>query len=107
MQIDSLGKIAPTTPGTPVLLATQQTLVHSLRIKQVEGSTGKTYFGLVGMNKATLAGDIKQFLPAGASGFTDHHVEKSPDFTYLVDLSQFCVDADNAGEGLLVRYALV
>jgi len=46
-----------------VRVAASQTLVHSVRVKQIAGGTGKAYFGLLGMNKGTLVGVIKE-IPA-------------------------------------------
>jgi len=61
-------------------------------------NSGKTYFGLIGMNKSTLAG-VSRVLSA-----TDSYEVTTEDGMDGIPLSQMAIDADNLGEGLLVSY---
>ena len=53
MQTISLGLIAVPSPGTPVPISTDHNLrVRQIMVRTVPGFTGKTYFGVLGMNKS-------------------------------------------------------
>jgi len=112
MQAYSLGKIAVSTPGTPVPLTTNTTLLASrVRVQTVIGETGRIWLGVSDMNKNTHAGVMKQFWPTGASG-ADASVpadswemnESGGDNT--IQLSSLFLDAAVAGEGAIVEYWL-
>jgi hypothetical protein len=104
LQPRSLGKIAVPTPGTPVRVTSDTSIrVHRIRLAVAIGETGRVFLGVQGMNKATGAGVVKEFWPTGAGGgVADELVIESA----AGDLrpSDYYVDANTAGEGLIVAY---
>lgn len=107
MEVKSLGKIAPSTAGTPVRITADESLrAHRLIISQIAGTTGKVVAGLSGLNRTTLASAVKQFLPPGANGGTDVFILESPGVTNQIRVSDFWVDADNNSEGVIVSYTV-
>jgi len=110
MQPFSLGKISVATPGTPVPLTTNATLMACrVRIESIIGEAGRVFLGVQGMNKATLAGVIKQFWPTGVAGPAPaipvdswQAIEEGGDNT--IQLSRLFVDANTANEGVVVEY---
>ena len=108
MEIYSLGKIAPTTPGTPVQLTTDDTIkAQAVFASQIGGTTGRVLLGRTGLNKATLAGCIKPFLPPSASGWLDSFAIEAESNSNCIQLSKYVVDADVANEGLVISYTVV
>jgi hypothetical protein len=105
LQARSFGKIAVSVPGTPVPLTTDTNLrAAKLRFAVVIGETGRVFLGVAGMNKATGAGVIKEFWPTGAGGgVADEIVLESPSGD-LLRPADYYVDANVAGEGLIVAY---
>jgi hypothetical protein len=98
----SLGRVNVPTSGTVVRLTTTQTLCCRIRAQVIAGLTGKMYLGTVGLNKATMAGVIKEFWPNSAGGVDDAwEVSANSD---ELDLSQYAIDAAVSGEGLIVSY---
>ena len=105
----SLGKITVTTPGTPVQVATsgQAARIHF----QATGNTGSVYLGISGMSKPTT-GVLKIFPPAPAAcqiAPLDASREldlwsQSQEAIDSQSLLSYWIDADVAGEGLLVSY---
>jgi hypothetical protein len=88
-----------TTPGTPVRLSTDPTVrVSKLQFQGIPGAAGKGYVGSAGLNKSSLAG------VARIMGATDFYLVEAQDGADSISLSQFAIDADLAGEGLLVSY---
>ncbi len=105
MQIKTLGRLNVPTPGTPVPLTTDTTVTASKVFFQViPGLTGKTYVGLPAMTKATFAGVARILWPNTAGGFSENFWVVSQDGTNSIALTEYAVDADVAGEGLLVTY---
>ena len=101
----TLGKIAPTTAGTPVQCTTDNTIRASeIIVSQIAGTAGKTCFGRAGLNRTTLTGVIKQFIPPNAGGFLDT-LEFEAEGNGL-RLSDYWVDSDNNNEGVLVAYVV-
>jgi len=99
MTLTSLGTIAVPTPGTPVAVSTVfSNSVARLVVQTAPNNTGRTYLGLTGMNKSTLAG-VTRILSA-----SDRYEVTTADGTDGISLAQLAIDADNAGEGLLVSY---
>jgi hypothetical protein len=105
MQTISFGLIRVPTPGTPVQITTDSTIMATLlMVRTVPGFTGKTYLGLAGMNKASIgeSGVIRvlsepsfgpqdgEVLPPGGRGQGN-----------VLRVSDFWIDADVAGEGVL------
>jgi len=104
LQPRSLGKIAVPSPGTPVRVTSDTTIrAHRIRFAVAIGETGRVFLGVAGMNKASGAGVVKEFWPTGAGGgVADELVLESA----AGDLrpSDYYVDANTAGEGLIVAY---
>lgn len=76
---------------------------HRIRFAVAIGETGRVFLGVQGMNKGTGAGVVKEFWPTGAGGgVADELVLESA----AGDLrpSDYFVDANTAGEGLIVAY---
>lgn len=105
MIIKSLGRINVPVSGTPVPLATDASITASkLFVQVVPGLTGKTYIGTTGMSKLTLAGVTRILAPNASSGFSENFFLESQDGTNAIRLKDYAIDADVAGEGLLVTY---
>ena len=102
----SFGKIPVPTPGTLVRLTTDTTLrVARLRFAVVIGETGRVFLGVAGMNKANGTGVIKEFWPTGGGGGVADQIEfEAIDNRHLLVPADYYVDANNAGEGLIVAY---
>ncbi|HXE62474.1 MAG TPA: hypothetical protein VN519_02990 [Bryobacteraceae bacterium] len=97
MIMTTLGRVDVPTPGTPVPLATDPAITASkLFVQSVPGLTGKTYLGTRTMSKTTLAG-VARVLSPGDSFFLE-----SQDGADTIRLKDYAIDADVAGEGLLV-----
>ena len=105
MNIKCKGRVSVPTPGTPVPLATDPTLtVCKLFFQVIPGLTGKTYVGTGGMTKATLGGVARILWPNASGGFSESFFLESQDGTNSICLQDYAIDADVAGEGLLVTY---
>jgi hypothetical protein len=99
MTMTNLGRINVPTPGTPVPLATDPAITASkLFVQAVPGLTGKTYLGARTMSKTTLTG-VARVLSSDDSFFLE-----SQDGADGIRLKDYALDADVAGEGLLVTY---
>jgi hypothetical protein len=105
MNANPLGRINVATPGTLVPLSANTTLRASKIFFQViPGLTGKGYIGKSGMVRATLANVIRVLWPNTAGGFSDSFFLESNQDADSLNLSEYYVDMDVAGEGLLVTY---
>ena len=105
MIIKSLGRVNVSVPGTPVPLTTNPAVTAcKLFVQVIPGLTGKTYLGSTGMTKATLAGVARILVPNSGGGFSETVFLESQDGTNSIRLKDYAVDADVAGEGLLVTY---
>jgi hypothetical protein len=105
MIINSLGRVNVAAPGTPVPLAADPTITASkLFVQVIPGLTGKTYLGSATMAKATLAGVARILWPNTGGGFSENFFLESQDGTNSIPLAEYAIDADVAGEGLLVTY---
>src|SRR6185437_16415922 len=105
MNVNNLGRVNVATPGTPVPLTTNPTLTASkLFVQTIPGLTGKTYLGGPAMTKATLAGVTRVLWPNPTGGFSENFFLESQDGANSIRLAEYAVDADVAGEGLLVTY---
>jgi hypothetical protein len=104
LQPRSFGKIAVSTPGTPVRVTSDTSIrAHRIRFAAVIGETGRVFLGVQGMNKATGAGVVKEFWPTGAGGgVADELVIESA--AGELRPSDYYVDANSAGEGLIAAY---
>jgi hypothetical protein len=105
MNITPLGRISVPTPGTPVPLTTDATVTASrLFVQVIPGLTGKTYVGGPSMAKSTLSGVARVLWPNSTGGFSETFEVESYDGANSIRLAEYAVDADVAGEGLLVTY---
>jgi hypothetical protein len=105
MHINPKGRVNVTTPGTPVPLTTDPTITASKIFFQViPGLTGKTYIGSPAMTKASLSGVTRILWPNAAGGFSETFEIESQDGENSIRLAEYAIDADVAGEGLLVTY---
>ena len=105
MTANPLGRINIATPGTPVPLSTDPTARASKIFFQViPGLTGKGYIGKSGMVRATLANVMRVLWPNSSGGFSDSFYIQSQQDSDVLNLSEYYVDMDVAGEGLLVTY---
>ena len=105
MTIHPMGRVNVPTPGTPVPLSTVETAtVSKLFFQAVPGLTGKTYIGAPTMTKATLAGAARVLAPNPTSAFSETFWVEAQDGEDSIHLADYAVDADVAGEGLLVTY---
>ena len=105
MIINSLGRISVPVPGTPVPLTANAAITASkVFVQAIPGLTGKTYLGAASMTKSTLAGVARILSPNPTGGFSENFFLESQDGTNSIPLAEYSVDADVAGEGLLVTY---
>ena len=105
MTINCKGRVNVVTPGTPVPLSVDPTVKASkLFFQVIPGLTGKTYAGVATMTKATLAGVFRILWPNTSGGFSENFEIESQDGENSIRLMDYAVDADVAGEGLLVTY---
>jgi len=105
MDINCNGRLNVPTPGTPVPLSINPAATASKIFFQViPGLTGKMYIGTPGMNKVTLSGVARVLWPNTAGGFSENFEIESQDGEDSIRLSQYAIDADVAGEGLLVTW---
>ena len=101
----SLGRVNVGTPGTPVpLSADPAQRVSKLFFQVIPGLTGKAYIGKPGLNKSTLSGVSRILWPNANGGFSDQFFLESQDGMDSIPLADYAIDADVAGEGLLVSY---
>jgi hypothetical protein len=66
--------------------------------------TGKGYIGKSGMLRSTLANVIRVLWPNTSGGFSDSFFLESHQDADSLNLSEYYIDMDVAGEGLLVTY---
>ena len=105
MIINCLGRVNVPVPGTPVPLTTNPAITASkLFVQVIPGLTGKTYLGSATLTKATLAGVARVLAPNSAGGFSEDFFLESQDGANSIRLAEYSIDADVAGEGLLVTY---
>jgi hypothetical protein len=105
MNINCKGRINVPTPGTPVPLSTDRTATASkLFFQVIPGLTGKTYVGSPSMSKSTLSSVARVLWPNSTGGFSETFFIESQDGDNSIRLSEYAVDADVAGEGLLVTW---
>jgi hypothetical protein len=107
MQAISMGLIRVPTPGTPVQITTNRSLmVMQMMVRTVPGFTGKTYLGVAGMNKsaANMPGVIRVLSEPAAAGPQDGEILPAENGGQgnVISASDFWVDADVANEGVIV-----
>ena len=105
MTINCNGRVNVATPGTPVPLTTDPAITASKVFFQViPGLTGKTYVVVPSMTKGTLAGVARILWPNASGGFSETFEIEAQDGANSIRLYDYAIDADVAGEGLLVTY---
>jgi hypothetical protein len=105
MTVTTLGRVNVATPGTPVPLSTDPNQrVARIFAQVVPGLTGKGYLGRSTMIRASLVGVMRILWPNSGGGFSENFMVESADGTDSLFLSEYFVDMDVAGEGLLVTY---
>ncbi len=105
MTLTAMGQVTIATPGTPVPLSTNPTKhVSKIFIQVIPGLTSKAYVGQRGMNKGTLAGVARVLWPNPTGGICDQFLLASDNGMNSLPLSEYFVDMDVAGEGVLVSY---
>jgi len=105
MNANALGRVNVATPGTLVQLSSNTGLRASKIFFQViPVLTGKGYIGKAGMVRATLANVIRVLWPNSGGGLSDSFFLESQQDSDVLNLSEYYVDMDVAGEGLLVTY---
>jgi len=105
MNINCNGRMNVPTPGTPVPLTTDPSVTASkLFFQVIPGLTGKTYVGTPNMTKGTLAGVARVLWPNSSGGFSETFYIEAQDGRNSIRLEDYAIDADVAGEGLLVTY---
>jgi hypothetical protein len=107
MTINCKGRVNVVAPGTPVRLSDDPNATASkLFFQVIPGLSGKTYIGIPTMAKGTLAGVVRVLWPNTSGGFSETFEIESQDGENSIHLSDYAIDADTAGEGLLVTYWL-
>jgi hypothetical protein len=105
MNINCKGRVSVVSPGTPVPVSTDPgATATKLFFQVIPGLTGKTYVGVPGMTKASLAGVARVLWPNAAGGFSETFEIETQDARDSIRLMDYSIDADVAGEGLLVTY---
>ena len=105
MHMNLKGRVNVTTPGTPVPLSTDPAATATKIFFQViPGLTGKTYIGGPAMKKSTLVSVARVLWPNTNGGFSETFALEAQDGQNSLRLAEYAVDADVAGEGLLVTY---
>ena len=105
MTVTSLGRLNVTTPGTPVPISTDPTArAAKIYFQVLPGLTGKGYIGKTGMVRASLTNVVRVLSPNPAGGLSDSFFLESRQDSDVLNLSEYFVDMDIAGEGLLISY---
>jgi hypothetical protein len=110
MKAYSLGKIAVPTPGTPVRVTTDNSLLVSrivftaVAAANDQVATGWVSIGLANFVRTTGVGLITTLRPPGA-GLQHGRIEIA-ETENSIQLSDYWVDASVAGEGAIVAYWL-
>ena len=102
-----IGKFATVTPGTPIRLTSTQAdpaakfSCHGVLIQALKSNVGVIYIGKSGLVRSTYA-NVGAVLGIPTTNFL-------PSFTVAltlapnsINLSDFYIDSDNAGDGVLV-----
>ncbi len=105
MTFTALGRVNEPAPGTPVPLSTNpQQRVTKLLIQVIPGLTGKAYLGNRAMNKATLSGVARSLWPNPNGGISDQFFLETDASDDGINLAEYAIDMDVAGEGVLISY---
>lgn len=105
MTLTALGRVNVPTSGTPVPVSLN-TKARACRVlfQAVPGLTGKAYIGTPHMTVASMTGVVRVVAPNSTGGIAEAYEIVAADGTDSIYLSQLAIDAQVAGEGLLISY---
>jgi hypothetical protein len=105
MTVTSVGRLNVATPGTPIPISTDPAArVAKIHFQVLPGLTGKGYIGKKTMAKAALTNVIRVLAPNPTGGISDSFFLESQQDADVLNLSEYYIDMDVAGEGLLISY---
>ena len=105
MTLNCLGRVNVAAPGTPVALTTNRNATAAIVfIQTIPGLTSKIYIGRQGMNKATLSGVCRILWPNANGGISDQFMLTAESGGDQIHPSEYYIDCDVAGEGVLASY---
>ena len=105
MTATAKGRVNVATPGTPVQLSSDPAQRASKIFFQViPGLTSKAYIGKSGMNRSSLVGVMRILWPNPSGGISDSFYIEAQDGSDSLNLAEYFIDMDVAGEGLLISY---
>jgi hypothetical protein len=105
MTFTSMGRVNQPAPGTPIPLSLNTTQrVAKILIQMIPGLTGKAYVGTSAMNKSTSASVARILWPNQAGGISDQFFLEVQNGLDELNLCEYYIDLDVAGEGVLVSY---
>ena len=101
------GKVTVAVPGTPVRVTAANAnpvihaACHGIMFQTLPTNTGKIYIGRANMNKAAFTGLFAMLVAPSASQLPNFSaaITQAPN---ALGVEEFYVDADNAGEGVIV-----
>jgi hypothetical protein len=110
-QLLALGPLTVPTPGVPVpfssiLPSAPSTFdvnnnVHACIMEAISSNAAKVYIGMAGMNKTTLA-NVLMVLPVPTVNLIPTFSISVTQGANALDLADLYLDADNAGNGIIV-----
>jgi hypothetical protein len=101
----SLGRV--NCGASPVQVSATPVRCTSVTVSAIAGMTGKLYFGTAAVNKTTLAGCIKEFVPTQlTAGQQDTFTLSADENRNALNLSDFWIDGTVSGEGVVVSYVV-
>jgi hypothetical protein len=97
-----LGRFTVPTPGTVVALSVKQLKCHAILIEAAPSNTGKVYIGIATMVKGVSGEMAVLAIPtANTIPVYSETISQCPN---AINLQDFYVDADIAGDGVVVSY---
>lgn len=103
--LQSYGVVKVITPGTPTQVAMNPINCNAIYFQALSTNTGKIYIGLAGLNKSTLANNLRVLLPPPAAAVTlDSWNPQALASHGPINLNTIFIDADNTGEGVEIAY---
>lgn len=81
-------------------------MVSRIMFEPLIANSGKSYVGNSALSVSTGAGLTKTFLPAAASGVNDRWEFADANQGRTIDVSQFYIDVQTSGQGMIVSYAI-
>lgn len=103
--LQSFGVVIVSTAGHPMQISLVPINCNAIYFQALSTNTGKIYIGLAGLNKSTLANNLRVLLPPPAGAVTlDSWNPQARASHGPMDLSTIFIDADNSGEGVEIAY---